>query len=276
MSTSQTTHNEPQHSRTASEWVLAFFTSPLFMMLALGLALLAQGKHTADVFAFWSHQGTPEWLFYAFAGGVEIAVFIFVLHDHKRTSYAFAVGAFATNVVYYAIGGANLLSAELFPVVLLSVLLPGVIVGYSHTIAEKPKTDTPAPAKASAKVNTRRWWHRLLFWKKPTEAPATNIQPIKPAKAPVALPAGTLGHSDASPAPTAPAAEAADQPPAAAAGRRLTEAEKQTIINMSSNGMKGAAIAKALDLNENTVRSTIARASKPAVHHNGIAKEPAL
>ena len=108
-----------------------------------------------------------------------------------------------------------------------------------------------------------------------SEAAKTKNRARENVSAPVALPTVTLPPQNAIEATDEPAAESPNQPQAAA-GRRLTDAEKQTIINMSSNGMKGAAIAKALDLNENTVRSTIARASKPAVHHNGIAKEPSL
>ena len=265
MNTSQTTQNADAGKRSASELVLAFFTSPLFMMLALGLALLAQGKHTADVFAFWSHKGTPDWLFYAFAGGVEIAVFIFVLHDHKRTSYAFAVGAFATNVVYYAIGGANLLSAELAPVLLLSVLLPGVIVGYSHTIAEKPKTDAIPPAKAPAKTIARPWWRRLMFWRKPTETPATNIGPKKAPAAPVALPAGTLTPSGATPSPAAQTGETSAQPQASQepdpSPDLPTVPAKAQALHLHSEGYSPAEIARMTGAKYSTVQSWLRRAT---------------
>lgn len=162
--TRNTATNEHRDIDIASA-IIAFFLSPVVMMVALALALLAQGKHTADVFTYYSHDNTPWWLSYAFAAGVEVAVFLFVLHGHKGKSYTFAFAAFATNVVYYAIGGAALLTAELVPVLLLSALLPGVIVGYSHTIAEKPMQAATQPQRS----NTRPWWKRLAGWRNSPE-----------------------------------------------------------------------------------------------------------
>ena len=282
----QTTQNAAQNAtqkgRSASDLVLAFFTSPLFMMAALGLALLAQGKHTADVFAFWSHRGTPEWLFYAFAGGVEIAVFIFVLHDHKRTSYAFAVGAFATNVVYYAIGGANLLSAELFPVLLLSVLLPGVIVGYSHTIAEKPKITADAPAKP---VKPREhWWQ---FWRPRATASAVTNTPQRDRQtgleslgdktttatitkseieAPSVPPVGVAQTQDAEPDPALGADGTPDRmtPAQRKAQRRTQIAEWQ--LQSPKQVMDTFGVGK------RTADEDLAWVRKNAMHRNGVAK----
>jgi hypothetical protein len=176
--------------------ILDILRSPVAMMVALILALTAQGKHTADVFTFFSHPGTPQWLSYAFAAAVEVAVLLFVLNRHKHISYAFAVATFATNMVYYAIGGTALQSVALVPVVLLSALLPGVIVGYSHTIAESAIADAPTPAPQPAKARRYRW----QFWRKPTETPTTNTAPSEPLQAPVARPSATLGHSDVTPA----------------------------------------------------------------------------
>jgi hypothetical protein len=254
--TATATTNATECKRGASDLVLAFFTSPLFMMAALGLALLAQGKHTADVFAFWSHKGTPEWLFYAFAGGVEIAVFIFVLHDHKRTSYAFAVGAFATNVVYYAIGGANLLSAEVLPVLLLSVLLPGVIVGYSHTIAEKPATNAATSVAKPANANARRWWQRLAFWRKPAETLTAQPTSNTTTPAPIAPPSESGGHSEGA-AQTSTPEQARD-----GSKSKVSPETKAIILRSISNGAKVADVATEFDVSPNTVRSWIARTAK--------------
>ena len=249
--------------------VLDALRSPGAMMVALVLALFPQGEHTAQVFIYFSHDrsGNAQLFAYAFAAAVEVAVLLFVLAGHKRISYLFAGASFLTNVVYYAIGGVAMLTVSVLPVLLLSALLPACIMGYSHTIAEKPKAGT-APTKTPAKAPRRFRW---LFWRKPTETPTTNIQPVKPAKTPVALPAGTLGHSsDTAPTDAAPAESPQPTPPA---GRRLTDAEKQTIINMKANGMKSVDIADQMQLNESTVRSIIRRASIPAVHINGVAKE---
>ncbi len=213
MSTTSNSNTPDSNTRkdvALADAIIAFLLSPIVMMIALALVLLAQGKHTADVFTYYSHVNTPWWLSYAFAAGVEVAVFLFVLHGHKGKSYLFAFAAFATNVVYYAIGGAALLTIELVPVLLLSALLPGVIVGYSHTIAEKPiQVDaTPKAAPATAK---RHWWQRLMFWKKPAETPTTSNRAGDDIQTPVALPAGTLAHSDANSTPAAVVVESPKQ-----------------------------------------------------------------
>ncbi len=193
----------PNHSNTS--WVdkiLNALRSPGAMMIALMLALVAQGKHTADVFTYYSHPGTPVWLSYVFAGAVEVAVLLFVLNKHKLISYLFAVATFATNMVYYAIGGVDMQSVAIVPVVLLSALLPGVIVGYSHTIAENTGNGEATPAAAPATASRRRW----QFWRKPVETPTTNVEPSKPIETLVDLHVGTLGHPDVSaPADAAPA-----------------------------------------------------------------------
>ncbi len=176
--------------------ILSMLRSPGAMMVALVAILAAQGEHTAQVIAYFSHSG-GEPLAYAFAFAIEVAVLLFVMNGHKRISYGFAVATFFTNVIYYAIGGVELLSIAIAPVLLLSVLPPAAIVGYSHTIADKPIQGTTPATKQPAKARRYRW----QFWRKPAETPTTNVQPIEPVKTPVALPAGTLGHSSAS-APT--------------------------------------------------------------------------
>lgn len=125
--------------------ILTALRSPGAMMLALALALIAQGEHTAQVFAYFAHGGNNSaWLLsYAFACAVEVAVLLFVLRGHRRISYAFAGATFCTNLVYYWIGGVALLSVAVLPVLLLSALLPACIVGYSHIIAETPHSAAP-------------------------------------------------------------------------------------------------------------------------------------
>ena len=137
--------------------VLDALRSPGAMMVALVLALFPQGEHTAQVFIYFSHDrsGNAQLFAYAFAAAVEVAVLLFVLAGHKRISYLFAGASFLTNVVYYAIGGVAMLTVSVLPVLLLSALLPACIMGYSHTIAGKPKAGT-APTKAPAKA-PRRW-----------------------------------------------------------------------------------------------------------------------
>ena len=177
--------------------ILAALRSPGAMMLALVLALIAQGEHTAQVFAYFAHGGNNSaWLLsYAFACAVEVAVLLFVLRGHKLISYAFAGATFCTNLVYYWIGGVALLSVAVLPVLLLSALLPACIVGYSHIIAETPH-ETPKGKHTTTPLET------LL-----------------------ARPMAPQGHCDANAAPADNADEAAadavppvaETPPAAAA-----------------------------------------------------------
>jgi hypothetical protein len=113
------------------------------MVAALALSLFAQLGHTAAVFAHLAHTG-EEWgqaHAYAFALAVELSVLLFVLAGHKRISALFALATFLTNVSYYyiALDGAWY-SADAVFAVLMSLLLPGVILGYSHIIAHGAQT----------------------------------------------------------------------------------------------------------------------------------------
>ena len=203
--------------------ILALLRSPGAMLLALVLALFAQGEHTAQVFANFSHRaGDTEPLAYAFAAAVEVAVLLFVMNGHKTISYIFAGATFATNLVYYAIGGIDLLSVAVLPVLLLSALLPGVIVGYSHTIA----ATGVAPA-APAATPRRNWWQ---WWRKDA-APAT----VQPA------PAATWGAVDD------------------ALAAIVQQDARTTALQMASEGVPVAQIAAQVDAKPATVRSWIAR-----------------
>lgn len=201
--------------------ILNALRSPGMMLLALVLALFAQGEHTAQVFASFSHpvDGT-ELLAYAFAGAVEVAVLLFVMNGHKTISYIFAGATFATNLVYYAIGGTDLLSVAILPVLLLSALLPGVIVGYSHTIAAQGTTPD-----ADATPRRVQW----QFWRK--LARPQSVAPAEPARTERAQPA-------------------APQPPA-----------RVQALQMASEGVPVAQIARQINTSPSTVRSWLRRAA---------------
>lgn len=219
--------------------ILDALRSPGAMMIALMLALVAQGKHTADVFTFFSHPGTPVWLSYVFAGAVEVAVLLFVLNKHKLISYLFAVATFATNMVYYAIGGVDMTSVALVPVVLLSALLPGVIVGYSHTIAENTVNAPTHPATAQNAAKRRRW----QFWRKPAESTAMANDTTSTAQTPVALPVVTLAHADA----IAPAAAVVAQTP------KRGKVQPRKVGTTNEWGMTDAALAELLKVQRQAI-----------------------
>ena len=138
--------------------------TPGAMLVALVLALVAQLEHTAQVFLqVVGAQGVYAQLHaYAFALAVETAVLLFVLAGHRRISYGFALATFATNLSYYAMHDVSLLTLQGAPAVLMSLLLPAAIVGYSHTIADA------APQRATQE--------------KPLERPTTNVEPLKPVQ----------------------------------------------------------------------------------------------
>ena len=133
--------------------LLNFLRSPGAMVIALMLALLPQGEHTAQVVQYFSHNAKSQPFSYAFAAAVEVAVLLFVMAGHRRISGMFAVASFLTNVVYYSIGDVNLLSVAALPVLLLSALLPACIMGYSHTVADKTTHDTTASPPATPPVD---------------------------------------------------------------------------------------------------------------------------
>ena len=224
-------------------WILNALRSPGAMMIALVLALVAQGEHTAQVFAFFAHNSNASALAYAFAAAVEVAVLLFVLKGHKHISYAFAIATFATNMVYYAIGGIDLLSVALFPVVLLSALLPGVIVGYSHTIAETPATVVVQPATQSAP----RW----QFWRKPASATETGERATEAPQTPVALSGVILGHPGETESASKP--DAAPVPP---------QPDKRTqAMQLHTEGYTATEIARMTDTKYSTVQSWLRRAN---------------
>jgi hypothetical protein len=234
--------------------ILDALRSPVAMMVALILALTAQGRHTADVFAFFSHPDTPQWLSYAFAAAVEVAVLLFVLNKHKSISYGFAIATFATNMVYYAIGGTALQSVAIVPVVLLSALLPGVIVGYSHTIAEQTDAGVATPAQPQTEPG-REWWR---FWRKPVETTVESPVPIDTTIAPIVQPVASGGHSEGGSVTTR----------RTKAGKSVVSPETKVIIlSAIENGATVPDVASEFSINPNTVRSWIARAPK---HTNGV------
>lgn len=247
--------------------ILDALRSPGAMMVALMLALVAQGEHTAQVFAFFSHSNGrgAQPLAYAFAAAVEVAVLLFVLRGHKYISYAFAVATLCTNIVYYAIGGVDLLSVAVAPVLLLSALLPGVIVGYSHTIAETPHTATMQTHIATpAKARRYRW---QIWRKSATELVAMNNLASAPVQTPVAIPAGTLGHPDANSGAAAPPVESPKQTTAADPTAPPVIDTRTQAMQLRDEGYTASEIARMTGAKYSTVQSWLRRAT---VQTNGV------
>jgi hypothetical protein len=246
--------------------VLDVLRSPVAMMVALILALTAQGKHTADVFTFFSHPGTPQWLSYAFAAAVEVAVLLFVLNRHKSISYAFAFATFATNMVYYAIGGTALQSVALVPVVLLSALLPGVIVGYSHTIAEHTDATVAAPAPQPAKARRYRW----QFWRKPLEAATTSNLAGAAEQTRYGVPSATLTPQNVMDAASQPTHTTPNQTQQDAAPKLTPEQRRAQIAERELQ--TSLQVQEAFNIGKRTADADLAWVRKNIIHTNGVAQ----
>lgn len=231
--------------------ILDALRSPGAMMIALVLALFPQGEHTAQVFLRFSHEAgeSARFFAYAFAAAVEVAVLLFVLAGHKRISFAFAGASFLTNIVYYAIGGVVLLSAEALPALLLSALLPACIMGYSHTIADKT---------AQGDKETPEY--------KPAKAPG---RPQK-AATPTASSNTTISTDSAAPRPATPPSEADNAPsePAEPTPAKLTPAQRRAHI-AEQELFDGAQVAAQFGVSLRTAQIDIAQVRKAATVRNG-------
>jgi len=229
-------------------------------------ALLAQAPHAATVFiriaptdVHWEAWGVAILGGVVYAIALESATAYFVWRNKMRWAIAFALFSIMHNVAYYMpgawtfdIAGAELSLRYIVSALLISASLPIAIAAFSHVHVEAQHTPA-APQDAR-------------------QTPATAPQHTTPTSTTTT---GTAAPHSAPPVATAqPLAAAAPphgEPDAASDGkRRLTDGEKRTIISMSSNGMKAVDIAAQMQLNENTVRSTIARASKPTMQTNGV------
>lgn len=104
------------------------------MVIFLAVSLYAQLDHTAYVVEHLARKSTSGTHAYALAVAVEFSVLLFVLAGHRRISWAFAAATFLTNLSFYWIQlDGNWQSAEGLMAVLMALLLPGVIIGYSHS-----------------------------------------------------------------------------------------------------------------------------------------------
>ncbi len=126
-------------------------------LLVLALALIAQIPHAAYVFDRAPYIGQavqPDsaWyallLAYAYAIALESATLMFVVHGRQRASYGFALASFAVNLSYYSMHKVTLFSLPAIPVWLLSALIPTAIASYSHILAGAQDTGVQVPTWA--------------------------------------------------------------------------------------------------------------------------------
>lgn len=213
---------------------IAWLRTPIATLIVLVAALVAQLPHAADVFRLVVH-GSGIWPIlhsYSYAIALELAVLLFVVQRRNVESYLFAVVSVCVNLAYYALHGVNLFSVAALPAWLISVALPAAIARYSHLIVDAAHIESAQPATAQAQ-------RRKRITSAQEDAPVQESAPVQVAE-------GTaVAQEDAMPVIDA----------------------RTRALQMASEGMSAADIARALDANYSTVRSWLKRAQ----HTNGVA-----
>lgn len=214
-------------------------------LFVLALALVAQIPHAAHVFdrapyiglAVQPDSALAAWLLaYAYAIALESATLMFVVHGHQRASYGFALASFAVNLSYYAMHKVNLWSAGALPAWLLAALLPIAIASYSHILTGSQDVQVQVPAWA------------LRAWEKWRNQPVASPM-VHDTESPVAMPTD---------APLHPVQKCIEVP--ATDDAQTIDARTQA-LQMHSNEMPAAEIARILQQKESTVRSWIRRSN---------------
>lgn len=138
-----------QHNR-----ILDALKSPNATLGVLGLALIAQMPHAADVFRLIVHgSDLPATLHsYTFAIALELAVLLFVVQNRSAESYGFAGVSIAMNLSYYHLHNVHLFNVAALPALLVSVALPVAIARYSHAVAVAPVHTEPVQDEQTASL----------------------------------------------------------------------------------------------------------------------------
>lgn len=230
---------------------------PWAATLALGLCMWAQIPHSQHVFEHWAKDQSG----WAFAWGFEAAVLMFVVRNMHGASWTFASLSALINVGYYGLQSVDMWAwpnEGNWLSWLLSLALPFTIAMYSHVLADVQE----GAAWRLPDWAVRRIWNAPMWL---TPALAFVMQTVQPA-------VGTV-HPEVQPKPKKVA-----QPPAESVqDATLHPVQKcievpatddaQTIdartqaLQMHSNEMPAAEIARILQQKESTVRSWIRRSN---------------
>ncbi len=230
-------------------------------------ALLAQAPHAATVFiriapndVHWEAWGLAILGGVVYAIALESATAYFVWRNKMRWAIAFAAFSIMHNVAYYMpgawtfdIAGAELSLRYIVSALLISASLPIAIAAFSHVHVESQQGEESLEP--------------------PQEHPQTprSNDKAKNAKAPVALPVGTLGHQDATTAAGKPAVEPPKQPtheptPQPPSDVPTVDARTQA-LHLRDEGYTAAEIARMTGAKYSTVQSWLRRAT---VQTNGV------
>jgi hypothetical protein len=127
--------------------IIDFLKSETFVFLTLVCVLIAQIVHTMYIFerirvvdlsfhvGDW-HITVLNWTHaLIFAVAIEAAILMFILNGKRLPSKIYAIGSFATNILYY--GTWSLAIPELVATIIASGMLAGSIWFFSDLFAEK-------------------------------------------------------------------------------------------------------------------------------------------
>lgn len=111
--------------------------SDVAFTVALTAALAAQLPHAASVFTMIVHgEGWQATLnAYGYAVALEAAILLFACNGMNAVSYVFAGISVATNLSFYYLSGVSLFAIPAIPAWLTSIALPLAIAAYSHRLA---------------------------------------------------------------------------------------------------------------------------------------------
>jgi len=233
--------------------IISALRTPVATLVVLGMALIAQLPHAADVFRLI--VGGEGWTAvahgYAYAVALELAVLLFVVQRRDAESYLFAAVSVLVNLSYYALHGIDLFSVAALPAWLVSIALPVAIARYSHLLVETPHHAGKAHI-----------------------APAVVVDmPAIVAQESTAITADADEIAPASPtAPQTQSRKSAQKKRKATKPEKLTPAQRQAQIAESGTLDAGAIVAQ-FGVSMRTAQADIATIRAQTMHANGVQHE---
>lgn len=223
---------------------------PWAATLALGLCMWAQIPHSQHVFEHWAKDQSG----WAFAWGFEAAVLMFVVRNMHGASWTFASLSALINVGYYGLQSVDMWAwpnEGNWLSWLLSLALPFTIAMYSHVLADVQEGATwRLPDWAVRRIwNAPMWLTPVLAFIMQTVQPEVQPKPKKVAQPPA---------ESVQDAPLHPVQKCIEVP--ATDDAQTIDARTQA-LQMHSNEMPAAEIARILQQKESTVRSWIRRSN---------------
>lgn len=209
-------------------------------VVTLALCMWAQIPHSQSAFEYWS-KGLSGW---TFAWGFEAAVLMFVVRGMHWASWTFAAFSVLINVAYYSLDGVKMWAwpnADNWINWLLSIVLPFAIAMYSHVLAHGKDDEVE-------RLHLPAW---VILWRMKIAQKVTEWRQGKEDAIPVAIP--VQGDATLSPTLQEPATEDASD---------VQPDPKARAIQLRSEGLTNAQIAKELQTHPSTVGRWLNGANK--------------